>query len=522
MIIEVVLRSTSSSLRVRCLLSIRMTYNVKKMIALSATLNASIGLPDHGLIVIGQHSLLKALSFKNVLESKFNGEIDEKKWEAALSVLPSTGSLPLLFNQSRIISVPDSSSRHNTPSNCHLVTKELKTIPITLDNRNLNIILVCEAGNVFANVAAIARAFPIFSRKTDPPPIVNLTIELCLPEGEKLDPEDLKLIENVGYSIREMCRLIDAPSNELTTDAFLLEVLSVAEELDLQSTVISGENLRKEGFGGIWNVGKSGPTAPSFVVLKHEPPNATKSYCLVGKGVVFDTGGMQIKGKTGMPGMKRDMGGAAGMLGSFYSLVKSGFKEKLYLCLSIVENNVTNTANKPDDVITMLSGKTVEINNTDAEGRLILADAVYYSKHTLKADVIVDMATLTGAQSYVSGKYHAALLTNCEDWEQRVCMAGRLSGDLVAPMVFCPDLHFSDLKSPIADMRNSNLGKMEGPPSAVAGLFIGAHIDFGEGIKWLHLDIAAPAESGDRSTGYGPALLCYLFGHLTKAPMFSP
>ncbi|KIH58916.1 cytosol aminopeptidase family, catalytic domain protein [Ancylostoma duodenale] len=286
----------------------------------------------------------------------------------------------------------------------------------------------------------------------------------------QLEQEDLKLIENVGFSIREMCRLIDAPSNELNTDAFLMEVLSVAEELDLKSTVVTGEDLKKEGFGGIWSVGRSGFQSPSFVVLKHEPKDATKSYCFVGKGVVFDTGGMQIKGKTGMPGMKRDMGGAAGMLGAYYGLVKSGFKEKLYLCLAIVENNVTNFANKPDDVITMLSGKTVEINNTDAEGRLILADAVYYSKHTLKvhrsslADVIVDMATLTGAQAYVSGKYHAAMLTNCEDFEQRVslaCMAGRISGDLVAPMVFCPDLHFADLKSPIADMRNSNLGKME-------------------------------------------------------------
>ncbi|KAL6724694.1 hypothetical protein Aduo_019558 [Ancylostoma duodenale] len=499
-----------------------MTYNVNKMIALSATLNASIGLPDYGLVVIGQHSLLKATPWTKDLESKFNGEIDEKKWEAAMSSLPTTGSLPLLFNQSRIISVPDSSSRHNTPSNCHLLTKELKTIPITLENYNLNIILVCEAGNVLANVSAIARAFPIFSRKTDPPPTVRLTIELCMPEGERLEQEDLKLIENVGFSIREMCRLIDAPSNELNTDAFLMEVLSVAEELDLKSTVVTGEDLKKEGFGGIWSVGRSGFQSPSFVVLKHEPKDATKSYCFVGKGVVFDTGGMQIKGKTGMPGMKRDMGGAAGMLGAYYGLVKSGFKEKLYLCLAIVENNVTNFANKPDDVITMLSGKTVEINNTDAEGRLILADAVYYSKHTLKADVIVDMATLTGAQAYVSGKYHAAMLTNCEDFEQRACMAGRISGDLVAPMVFCPDLHFADLKSPIADMRNSNLGKMEGPPSAVAGLFIGAHIDFGEGIKWMHLDIASPAECGDRSTGYGPALLCTLFGHLTKAPMFSP
>uniref|UniRef100_A0A1I7WSH7 CYTOSOL_AP domain-containing protein n=1 Tax=Heterorhabditis bacteriophora TaxID=37862 RepID=A0A1I7WSH7_HETBA len=170
---------------------------------------------------------------------------------------------------------------------------------------------------------------------------------------------------------------------------------------------------------------------------------------------------------------------------------------------------------KPDDVITMLSGKTVEINNTDAEGRLILADGVYYAKHELKADTIIDMATLTGAQSWMTGKLHGAILTNSEEWESKACSAGRRSGDLLAPMVFCPDLHFSDLKSPIADMRNSNLGKMEGPPSAIAGLFIGSHIDFGEGLNWLHLDIAAPAESSDRGTGYGPALMSVLLGHHT-------
>ncbi|VDN32854.1 unnamed protein product, partial [Cylicostephanus goldi] len=200
----------------------------------------------------------------------------------------------------------------------------------------LNIVLVCEAGNVFASVAAIARAFPVFTRKSDPPPKVDLTIELCLPEGEELAKEDLELIENVAYSIRETCRMIDAPSNEMSTDALLSEVLSVADELGLKSIVIT---------------------------------NATKSYCLCGKGVVFDSGGMQIKGKTGMPGklminsdletivcnvdcivskeetsMKRDMGGAAGMLGTFYCLVKSGFSEKLYLCLAIVENSVANFA----------------------------------------------------------------------------------------------------------------------------------------------------------------------------------
>uniref|UniRef100_A0A8R1IJ44 CYTOSOL_AP domain-containing protein n=1 Tax=Caenorhabditis japonica TaxID=281687 RepID=A0A8R1IJ44_CAEJA len=167
----------------------------------------------------------------------------------------------------------------------------------------------------------------------------------------------------------------------------------------------------------------------------------------------------------------------------------------------------------------MLSGKTVEINNTDAEGRLVLADGVFYAKEVLKATTIVDMATLTGAQAWLSGRLHGAAMTNDEELERKIVLAGKQSGDLVAPMLFCPDLFFSDLKSPVADMRNSNLGKMDGPPSAVAGLFIGAHIGFGDGVKWLHLDIAAPAESGDRATGYGPALFSTLLGKYTTVPM---
>lgn len=207
------------------------------------------------------------------------------------------------------------------------------------------------------------------------------------------------------------------------------------------------------------------------------------------------------------------------MLETFGALVKNGFNQTLHACLCIVENHVSPIANKPDDIIKMLSGKTVEINNTDAEGRLILADGVFYAKETLKATTIFDMATLTGAQAWLSGRLHAAAMTNDEALEQQLIKAGKASGDLVAPMLYAPDLFFSDLKSPVADMRNSNLGKMDGPPSAVAGLFIGAHIGFGEGLRWVHLDIAAPAESGDRATGYGPALFSVLLGQHTKVPM---
>ncbi|WKY14221.1 hypothetical protein Q1695_000062 [Nippostrongylus brasiliensis] len=489
------------------------------MFSIRAGLNASIGLPKHAVILVGQNKLLKNVQFNGDLEDKFNGEVDEKKWNAAVKALPASGSIPLVFNQSKIISVPDTASRHNTPSNCHLIAKELKVFPITKDTQNLNIILYSDAENVLANVCAIARSFPVFTRKTESAYTANINVEVCLSDDSEVHEDDIKFLNVVSQSIRHACRLIDSPANEMTTDALVQEALAIAEDLGVKKLVISGEDLDRDGFGGIYSVGKAGPTPPAFVVLSHTPSSAKETYCLVGKGVVFDTGGMQIKSKTGMPNMKRDMGGAAGLLGAFRTLVSVGFEQNLHLCLCIVENNISPLANKPDDVIKMLSGKTVEINNTDAEGRLILADGVYYAKNVLKADVIIDMATLTGAQAHLSGKLHSALLTNSEEWEQMACDAGRRSGDLVAPMVFCPDLHFSDLKSPIADMRNSNLGKMEGPPSAVAGLFIGAHINFGEGLKWLHFDIAAPAESGDRATGYGPALLSYLLGHHTDVPM---
>ncbi|VDM58725.1 unnamed protein product [Angiostrongylus costaricensis] len=509
------------------------------MFAIRTGLNSAFGLSQHALVIVGQNKLIKNFPFGGDLEAKFAGEIDARKWNEAMKVLPVSGSLPLVFNQSRIISVPDSASRHNTPSNCHIISRELKTLPFYKGGFSaLNIVLICNADNVLANIAAIARSFPLYFRKTGQSP-VNVIVEICLADRELTD-DDISYLINLACWIREVCRLVDAPPNELTTDAFLLKALCVAEQLGVKQTVISaslGEDLKRQNFGGIYNVGKAGSSPPAFAVLSYEPEDAKETYCLVGKGVVFDTGGMQIKGKTGMPGYRagskpaafsarnldeshnRDMGGAAAVLGAFYLLVSAKFRHNLHACLCIVENNISPKANKPDDIITMLSGKTVEINNTDAEGRLILADGVYYAKNTLKADVIIDMATLTGTQLYLSGKLHGALLTNCREWEEKACEAGRRSGDLVAPMVFCPDLHFSDLKSPVADMRNSNLVKTEGPPSALAGLFIGSHIEFGEGLKWLHFDIASAAESGDRGTGYGLALLSYLLGHLTRIPM---
>uniref|UniRef100_A0A914QC42 Cytosol aminopeptidase domain-containing protein n=1 Tax=Panagrolaimus davidi TaxID=227884 RepID=A0A914QC42_9BILA len=164
----------------------------------------------------------------------------------------------------------------------------------------------------------------------------------------------------------------------------------------------------------------------------------------------------------------------------------------------------------------MLSGKTVEIAHTDAEGRLVLADGVFYAKTKLNANIIIDMATLTGAQAFATGKLHAGILSNSEKWEKKSLAAGRASGDLCHPFVFAPDLHFKDFDSKIADMKNLHSDTSVGPPSSTAGLFIGSHIDFAkDDLSWLHFDIAFPATSATRGTGFGVALISRLLGDYT-------
>nr|KAG5695565.1 hypothetical protein BaRGS_033987 [Batillaria attramentaria] len=234
----------------------------------------------------------------------------------------------------------------------------------------------------------------------------------------------------------------------------------------------------------------------------------------VGKGIVYDTGGLCIKSKTGMCGMKRDCGGAAGVLGAFYAAVKLGFRQNLHAVLCLAENAVGPTAQRPDDIVTIYSGRTVEINNTDAEGRLVLGDGVAYAQKDLKCDTIVDMATLTGAQGIATGKYHAGVVTNSEDMELACVRAGQNSGDLVHPLPYTPELHFSEFASVMADMKNS-VAERSNAQVSCAGLFIHSHIGFDFPGVWLHIDMAAPVYVGERSTGYGVALLNTLFGSMS-------
>jgi probable aminopeptidase NPEPL1 len=267
-------------------------------------------------------------------------------------------------------------------------------------------------------------------------------------------------------------------------------------------------------------VGKAASDPPALVVLSHNPEGATETVAWVGKGIVYDTGGLSIKGKTSMPGMKRDCGGAAAILGAFYAAVKDGFKQNLHAVLCLAENAVGPLATRPDDIHTLYSGRTVEINNTDAEGRLVLADGVAYAQKDLNANIIIDMATLTGAQGIATGKYHGAVLTNDESWENRTITSGKISGDLISPIPYCPELHFTEYTSAVADMKNS-VADRTNALSSCAGLFIIAHLGFDFPGVWVHIDMASPVHCGERATGYGVALLCSLFGKYTQSSLLN-
>jgi probable aminopeptidase NPEPL1 len=234
---------------------------------------------------------------------------------------------------------------------------------------------------------------------------------------------------------------------------------------------------------------------------------------LVGKGVTYDTGGLHLKARGNMETMKADMGGAAAVLGAFAVLAAQKPRHRLSLLLCMAENAIGPAAYKPDDVLTLHSGKTVEINNTDAEGRLLLADGCSYAARKLGADVIVDAATLTGAQGVATGDLHAAVIANDEALEQALCNAGLATGDLCWPLPFAPELYRSEFASPIADMRNSVKNRSNAQVSCAAE-FIHWHLD-GTKARWGHVDLASPAFRGDRGTGFGVALLVETVRRLT-------
>jgi leucyl aminopeptidase len=288
--------------------------------------------------------------------------------------------------------------------------------------------------------------------------------------------------------------LVNTPGSVKSPAWLAAAAVKAAEAHGVTATVREPEQLAREGFGGLVAVGGGSVRGPRLVELKWAPRGARRHVVLVGKGITFDTGGISIKPGPGMGLMKKDMGGAAAVLGAILGAAALRLPVRVTALLPIAENMPSGTAYRPGDVIRHLGGKTSEVLNTDAEGRLVLADALAYAAARLRPDVLVDLATLTGAQSVALGKRTAALFSDSDELAEEIAAAADEAGERVWRMPL-PDDYLGELKSDVADLNNA----AGNPGTVTAALYLreftGPLAD-----RWVHLDMSGPAWS-DKADG---------------------
>ena len=408
----------------------------------------------------------------------------------------------------RFGTLPDEVSRYNSPARADAIRNVVASAGLAPKGKCTIVLMIEDTAHMLAAVNAIGRALPSFSRKAD---ASTRKVYLVVSGGEGNVLEVPEAVQNTLAFARDSAELVDTPPTELDPEGFSKAARAMLKTLSgVKVTEIVGDKLLANGLMGIHSVGRSAKSPPRMLVASYKPAKSKLHVALVGKGVTFDTGGLHLKPRGAMEGMKADMGGAAAVLGAFRVLVSSGCRHEVTLILCMAENANDGLSYKPDDILTMHSGKTVEINNTDAEGRLLLADGVSWAARELKADVVIDAATLTGAQLISTGLLHAAIVSDDADLEKAAIDAGYQSGDLTHALPFAPELFQREFASPVADMRNSVANRMNAQ-SSCAAQFVYSHLSGARGKRrWCHVDLAGPAFPKDRATGYGVALLSQL------------
>jgi leucyl aminopeptidase len=296
--------------------------------------------------------------------------------------------------------------------------------------------------------------------------------------------------------------LVNTPPVDLHPAAFADAAVTAARAIDISVTVLDEKKLARGGYGGLLGVGLGSSRPPRLVRMDYSPAQADRHLALVGKGITFDSGGLSIKPAAGMEAMKSDMSGAAAVMASVVAIARLRLPLRVTGWLALAENMPSGTAQRPSDVITIRGGRTVEVLNTDAEGRLVLADAIVAAGET-EPDLIVDVATLTGAQMVALGNRMSAIMSNDDALRERIHRVSLEVGEMFWPMPLPPELR-SSMDSPVADI--ANMGDRYGG-MLVAGLFLSEFVPRRQGapapVPWAHLDIAGPAFT-TKAHGYTP------------------
>ena len=294
--------------------------------------------------------------------------------------------------------------------------------------------------------------------------------------------------------------LSNEPGNAMTPIALARAAQKVAKEVGLRVRVMDVPELKRRKMGAILAVGGGSANPPRMIVLEHNAPRGRKktgkkppTLCFVGKGITFDSGGISIKPSGGMEEMKHDMSGAAAVVGTLRACALLDIPHHVVGVIAAAENMPSGTAYRPGDVVTAMSGKTIEVLNTDAEGRVVLADALHYARKEYSPLAMVDLATLTGACMVALGKWATGLFSNDDDLTERLRRAGEESGERVWPLPLWED-HKKAIRSDVGDIKNTG-GREAGASTAAAFLsnFVG-------NTPWVHLDIAGTGWSGKTSS----------------------
>jgi leucyl aminopeptidase len=333
-------------------------------------------------------------------------------------------------------------------------------------------------------------SFPKYkSKKEDSPPSLEVRFISSLLDGKKVAAilSRVETLAKAAYLTRD---LQTTPGGDLPPAEIAKRAQAAGREFGFSTTVWDEKKLKGEGMNGILTVGMGSANPPRFVIMEH---NASQKklplLVLVGKGISFDTGGICIKPAAGMEEMKMDMSGAAAVIGAMAAIADLEIPLRVVGLVASAENMPSGTAVRPGDIYTALGGTTVEVINTDAEGRLVLGDALSFAK-TLKPDACIDVATLTGAVVIALGHVASGLMGNDAKLIEQFKLASEKSGEKVWELPLYPE-YLEDIKSKIADIKN--VGSDRGAGSQKGGAFLQHFV--GDSFPWIHLDVAGTADT---------------------------
>jgi len=324
---------------------------------------------------------------------------------------------------------------------------------------------------------------------TDKDKAADLVVTVCVGDNDASKAQaGFAAGQIVAQAVNTQRDWVNCPPSRLTPTNIADKAQALAKEHGLKCTIFDEKKIEELGMEGLHGVSRGSHEEARFVILEYTSKNPqAQTIGFVGKGITFDSGGLSIKPANSMETMKEDMAGAASVINSIVALAQLQPDVNIIACAPITENLVGPKALKPGDILKFYNGKTAEVRNTDAEGRLVLADALSYVTKNYKLDAVIDLATLTGACIYAVGPFFSALLSDNSDFADKVKAAGTRSGDQVWALPFTQDFKAA-IKSDIADMQNV------GNPSIAAGTITAAWFlrEFVENdTPWVHLDIAS-------------------------------